>query len=163
MSEFRIRPSRVTDDDFFLEMGVLAARESLTAEESAAVTESQLRQATLETDQSLLGVEGMEVFIAEDPNRRRAGALWVGPRTNPLTRVTEAWVYSIAVAPEFQGGGAGRAMMDFAEAWAQKQGYPSIGLMVSAFNDRARSIYRRRGYEDVTVLMRKPLARSPGD
>ncbi len=157
MSHVHIRPARESDDDFFLEMGVLAARESLTASESATVSEAGLRQATLETDQSLLPLEGMAVFIAENAERRRVGALWVGPRTNPLTRTTEAWIYSIAVAPEFQGEGAGRAMMDFAEAWAQQQGYPSIGLMVSATNERARAIYGRRDYEDVTVLMRKQV------
>lgn len=158
MPSHRIRPWRESDDDFFLEMGVLAARESLTPSESASVTEPELREATLATDQSLLPLEGMEVFIAEDAERRRTGALWVGPRTNPLTRVTEAWIYSIAVAPAFQGEGIGRALMDFAEAWAREKGYPSIGLMVSATNERARSLYGRRGYEDVTVLMRKPLA-----
>ena len=157
MPDLRIRAWRDSDDDFFLEMGVAAARESLTPSESAAVSEPQLRQATLETDQALLNNVGMEIFIAEDAERRRLGALWVGPRVNPLTQVTEAWIYSIAVAPEFQGGGVGRALMDFAETWAQEHGYPSIGLMVSAYNERARTIYNRRGYEDVTVLMRKPL------
>lgn len=160
MTDLRIRPARESDDDFFLAMGVLAARESLTPSESGDVSEAELRQATLETDQSLLPLAGMEVFIAENSDRRRVGALWLGPRTNPLTRVTEAWIYSIAVPPEFQGGGIGRALMDFAEGWAQKQGYPSIGLMVSATNERARSVYGRRGYEDVTVLMRKPLAKT---
>jgi GNAT superfamily N-acetyltransferase len=158
MPDLRIRPWCESDDAFFLEMGLLAARESLTPAESASVTEPELRQATLETDQARLGGDGMEVFIAEHASRRRAGALWVGPRTNPLTRVTEAWIYSIAVAPDFQGAGVGRALMEFAEAWAQERGYPSLGLMVSAHNEKARAIYTRRGYEDVTVLMRKPLS-----
>jgi GNAT superfamily N-acetyltransferase len=163
MSHVRIRPSRVADDDFFLDMGVLAARESLTPEESSEVTEPILRQATLDTDQALLNLEGMEVFIAEDTERRRMGALWVGPRTNPLTRVTEGWIYNIAVAPAFQGLGVGRELMDYAETWALKKGYASIGLMVSAYNERARSVYGRRGYDDVTVLMRKSLTQLPGD
>jgi ribosomal protein S18 acetylase RimI-like enzyme len=157
MSDLRIRPWRESDEEFFLEMGVVAAQMSLTPAEVTSVSEAELRQATLETDQTLLNCDGMAVFIAENQERQRVGALWLGPRTNPLTRVTEAWIYSIAVVPEFQGSGVGRAMMDFAETWAREHGYPSLGLMVSATNDRARGIYARRGYEDVTVLMRKPL------
>ena len=63
----------------------------------------------------------------------------------------------LAVAPEAEGRGAGRALMGAAEAWARARGHRRIALDVFAANGRARAVYGRLGYEEDTVKMIKDL------
>lgn len=58
------------------------------------------------------------------------------------------WVYYVASAPERQGEGLGRAMMDAAEAWLLARGIWKIQLLVRADNARAYGFYERLGYRD---------------
>lgn len=58
------------------------------------------------------------------------------------------WVYYVASAPERQGEGLGRAMMDAAEAWLLARGIWKIQLLVRADNARAHGFYERLGYRD---------------
>ncbi len=64
------------------------------------------------------------------------------------------WVYYVAVEPDLQGHGLGRAMMAAAEQWAQDRGVPKIQLMVRATNARATGFYKALGYlaEDTIVM-----------
>lgn len=68
-----------------------------------------------------------------------------------------AWVYYLAVAPNLQGRGLGRILMDAAERWARDQGLPKIQLMVRTDNNAVREFYAHLGYElqDVVVLGRR--------
>jgi ribosomal-protein-alanine N-acetyltransferase len=80
------------------------------------------------------------------------------------------YVASVAVAPSFRGQGIGTLLLSHAEAlFAPGAGH--IFLCVSSFNQRARELYERRGYEAVgelkdyiiegasEILMHKRLAR----
>ena len=69
-----------------------------------------------------------------------------------------AWVYYLAVAPDLQRGGLGRAMMDAAEAWAARRGVWKLQLLVRDDNHAARGFYERLGYRDTkTVCFQKVL------
>ncbi|MBV8168163.1 MAG: GNAT family acetyltransferase [Alphaproteobacteria bacterium] len=69
-----------------------------------------------------------------------------------------AWVYYLAVAPDLQRGGLGRAMMDAAEAWAARRGVWKLQLLVRDDNQPARGFYERLGYRDTkTVCFQKIL------
>lgn len=71
------------------------------------------------------------------------------------------WVYYLAVAPDRQGGGLGRAMMDAAEAWVAARGAWKLQLLVRDDNRAARGFYERLGYRDTrTVCFQKIL--TPG-
>lgn len=61
------------------------------------------------------------------------------------------WVYYVATAPERQGGGLGRAMMDAAEAWLVARGIWKLQLLVRGDNAKARGFYERLGYRDTGV------------
>ena len=67
------------------------------------------------------------------------------------------WVYYLAVDPELQSIGVGRAMMQPAETWARAAGMPKVQLMVRSANAAARGFYDSLGYavEDVAVLSRR--------
>ena len=58
------------------------------------------------------------------------------------------WVYYVAVQPEAQGGGIGRAMMDAAEAWLRTRGLWKMQLLVRGDNAPACGFYESLGYKD---------------
>ncbi|AOH84638.1 acetyltransferase [Sphingomonas panacis] len=66
------------------------------------------------------------------------------------------WIYYLAVAPERQRGGLGRALMAAAEAWLAARGVPKVQLMVREGNTAALGFYDALGLErqDVVVLGR---------
>jgi ribosomal protein S18 acetylase RimI-like enzyme len=66
------------------------------------------------------------------------------------------WVYYLAVDPDFQSSGVGRAMMQAAETWVRDAGVPKIQLMVRSTNTAALDFYDAIGFkvEETTVLSR---------
>lgn len=56
-------------------------------------------------------------------------------------------VYYLAVDPDAQGAGFGRAMMDAAEAWLRKHGVWKLNLMVRETNAKVHGFYEALGYE----------------
>ncbi|WP_414652803.1 GNAT family acetyltransferase [Hansschlegelia sp.] len=59
------------------------------------------------------------------------------------------WVYYLAVDPEHQGRGFGRAMMEAAERWLAARGVWKLQLLVRGDNAAARGFYEALGYRDV--------------
>lgn len=55
---------------------------------------------------------------------------------------------SVAVLPEYQGSGAGRALIDFAEALGRKGGHPRITLYTNAKMTENLTYYPRLGYAE---------------
>ena len=76
-------------------------------------------------------------------------------------------VHDLAVLPEFQGRGIGRALLLAAEERARAQGCCKLTLEVRQDNGRARKLYHERGFRDFelagqsypTLFLSKPLAR----
>jgi ribosomal protein S18 acetylase RimI-like enzyme len=56
------------------------------------------------------------------------------------------WVYYLAVAPESQGRGIGRALLAEAESRLAALGCPKVMLMVRRGNESARGFYGTLGY-----------------
>ena len=61
------------------------------------------------------------------------------------------YIRTIAVVPGWRSLGLGRQLVGFAEERIFRQS-PNVFLCVSSFNDRARSLYERLGYEAVGEL-----------
>ena len=61
------------------------------------------------------------------------------------------YIQAIFTAEAMRGRGVGSALLDFAEERIFKVS-PNAFLCVTSFNDGARSLYERRGYEVVGVL-----------
>ncbi len=75
---------------------------------------------------------------------------------------------NVAVSPDAQGQGHGRAMMDFAEAYARRRGFGSVKLYTHVKMTANIAIYSKLGYREThratekgfeRVYMRKDLAR----
>ena len=66
------------------------------------------------------------------------------------------WIYYLAVAPERQGHGLGRAIVHVAEAWLTARGIAKLQLMVRKSNAPVLKFYERLGFEpsEVVVMQR---------
>lgn len=64
------------------------------------------------------------------------------------------WIYYLAVAPEHQRCGFGRAIMAEAERLLRQEGCPKINLQVRTSNQQALSFYRQLGFrlEEVVTM-----------
>ena len=56
-------------------------------------------------------------------------------------------VYYVSVAPELQGRGFGRQVMEAAEAWLRERGVWKLNLILRAENEKVRGFYEALGYE----------------
>jgi ribosomal-protein-alanine N-acetyltransferase len=65
--------------------------------------------------------------------------------------VDELHLLNVTVAPAFQGQGHGRALLDDLERDGRAHGLATLWLEVRLGNERARALYRRRGYAEVGV------------
>lgn len=63
--------------------------------------------------------------------------------------VDEVHLLNITVAPQHQGQGWGRVMLDALALWARGQGAQWLWLEVRVSNDRAQRIYEHHGYRQV--------------
>ncbi len=61
------------------------------------------------------------------------------------------WVYYLAVSPDRQGGGLGRAMMDAAEQWLRRRGVWKMQVLVRADNAKVAEFYEHLGYRNAKV------------
>jgi ribosomal protein S18 acetylase RimI-like enzyme len=63
------------------------------------------------------------------------------------------WVYYVAVDPERQGKGLGRAIMNAAEDWLRQAGIAKLQLLVRQENARASAFYETIGYDEAPVAV----------
>jgi ribosomal protein S18 acetylase RimI-like enzyme len=68
-----------------------------------------------------------------------------------------AHVHDVAVLPEAQGAGVGRALMERFEQLLRERGVESYGLEVMAGNDAARDFYEKLGLELAQLTLYKVL------
>ena len=93
--------------------------------------------------------------------RRGPGsAVLVGRSSNTIVATAmvghdghRGWVYYVAVDPDSQGKGLGRAIMAAAEDWLRQAGVPKLQLLVRRENAKAGAFYQSLGYEESTSVM----------
>jgi ribosomal-protein-alanine N-acetyltransferase len=68
--------------------------------------------------------------------------------------VDEMHLLNLTVAPEWQRQGHARRMLDELEARCRALRVPTLWLEVRASNDRARHVYRQRGFAEVGLRPR---------
>ena len=112
-------------------------------------------QETLSSDNGIL--------LVAERNGRVVGAL-VGEVEDPAdgsdtfaVPTSTAHVHDLAVLPEAQGAGIGRALMDRFERELRERDIKSYGLDVMAGNDAASRFYAGLGLEPAQVTMYKVL------
>jgi len=93
-----------------------------------------------------------------------------------LPGVDELHLLNVTVAPDFQGAGLGRQLLQAVQQHGRKCGLSSLFLEVRHSNQRARDLYHRLGFAEVglrkgyypalpgredAVVMRLPLLEAP--
>lgn len=68
-------------------------------------------------------------------------------KINGLDGKDTAWLSMLAVAPEHQRKGLGKAAVSFFEEYASDRGFISVGIRTTEDNSAAQSLYKRCGYE----------------
>ncbi|WP_460702099.1 GNAT family N-acetyltransferase [Myceligenerans halotolerans] len=63
------------------------------------------------------------------------------------------WLYYVAVSPDRQGGGLGRAAVTAGEAWLRAAGARKVQLMVRTTNSAVVDFYEKLGYADQKTVV----------
>ena len=87
-------------------------------------------------------------YLAEVLEDRDAGLLGYFVA---MTGVDEIHLLNVTVAPAWQGQGYGSGLLDAVEAHGRDRGLAALWLEVRQSNRRARALYARRGFTEVSV------------
>ena len=97
-----------------------------------------------------------EILVGEEAGRIAATAM-VGSEGH------RGWMYYVAVDPDIQGGGHGRAMVKAAEDWLAEHGICKVMLLVRPTNTKVKAFYEKLGYaEEERSLLTLWLRGGPG-
>jgi len=107
----------------------------------------------------ICGPEGYpnDLFIARDPDGRKAGYVWVGRTRHEGTLDPHALILDLYVVEAHRRKGLGSLLVETAEEWARQQALEQIVLDVEPDNSPARSLYESAGYQVFTIRMTKRL------
>lgn len=97
------------------------------------------------------------IFLAEDENGAPAGFIHLQTQNDYFSGEAHGYISDIAVAPAFEGRGAGRLLLETAEDWARSKDYSLLTLYVFAGNTHARQVYEKFGFQQEVIKYGKTL------
>jgi ribosomal protein S18 acetylase RimI-like enzyme len=97
----------------------------------------------------------VELRVVEDDAGSEVGHVVWGEREQHGGRY--AFLYDIEIRETERGRGFGRAAMELLEQEVRGRGYDRLQLNVFGGNERARTLYRSLGFEELSVQMGKTL------
>jgi GNAT superfamily N-acetyltransferase len=110
---------------------------------------------------SLLGERAGRIFVAADDADRAVGWGVVIEQDDDIFVIAKerrhAYIAELFVVEPLRGSGAGRALIAACEDWARARGLKVMQIGVLPGNLRAHDIYRRQGYADYGIQLRKYL------
>ncbi|WP_285768660.1 N-acetyltransferase [Peribacillus sp. SI8-4] len=66
--------------------------------------------------------------------------------------MSDFYLDTICVDPNFQGKGIGSQLIRHVEEFAKQQGYPRISLVVENVNEGASRLYKKLGFEEIKTV-----------
>ena len=96
------------------------------------------------------------LFVAE-ADGERVGFIHLQRTEDFFTGRSNCHVSDIAVAPQHEGRGVGKALLAHAEAWAREHQCQLVTLAVFPGNERARALYEASGYATDLIKLAKPV------
>ena len=88
------------------------------------------------------------MMLREEQERNARSAPW----QLPLEEQEQLTIYTFAVRPDCRGGGVGRALLGYAEAWAKAQGKRALRLDVHEINTPAIKLYESCGFRYIATV-----------
>lgn len=137
----RVRPARMSDEAALDQLDRAAF-----ADVDNVVPEAPAGQAFFGE-----GTRPEDVLVAE-VDGRVAGYAKIRPPTSLASNAHVQQIQGLAVDPQMQGRGVGRAIIDGAVAEARRRGARKVSLRVLATNPRAQQLYGACGFEVEGVL-----------
>lgn len=92
-----------------------------------------------------MGEAAGELFVTEEAGEI-LGTMMLREEQEQLT------IYTFAVRPDCRGGGVGRALLGYAEAWAKAQGKRALRLDVHEINTPAIKLYESCGFRYIATV-----------
>lgn len=151
------RNARKSDIPLIKKFTVETGWKSISREEQRRLDREKWSKHMEEVFKSTFRRKSSRIFIAEEENLGFLGYLFVGESYNMMTGETYGFIYDIYVSEEFRGEGIGKTLMEKAENYCRKKGYPRLSLMVSAENQRAINLYTRMRLKPEQLYMSKEL------
>jgi ribosomal protein S18 acetylase RimI-like enzyme len=96
------------------------------------------------------------VFVAENGEGERVGFIHLQKTQDYFTGRPNCHISDLAVVPRHEGQGAGKALIQHAEAWAREHQCQLVTLAVFPGNERARALYEAAGYNVDLLRLAKP-------
>ena len=91
------------------------------------------------------------IWIAVDETDHVLGTLLLRFNQDPLNEQTNAHVEVLAVSQQAEGNGVASQLLKIAEAETRKQQALSLSLNVFSNNERARSLFRKFGFDEEMI------------
>lgn len=105
----------------------------------------------------------MAIFVARTPEGRVVGEVVAKlDGRDFLSDQPQAWIFELAVHPDFWRQGIGGRLLYAVECAAREAGLECVGLSVTCANERANRFYDSLGYQDERRLLLKKLAPNLG-
>jgi ribosomal protein S18 acetylase RimI-like enzyme len=103
-----------------------------------------------------IGAAQLADALADGDDHLHRWAIRHGSACAGVVSIRSPWLYGpylalLAVLPEHQAAGIGKAVLDWMESEARESA-TNLWACVSAFNARAQNFYERHGFERVAVL-----------
>jgi ribosomal protein S18 acetylase RimI-like enzyme len=149
-----VRRGTNADREFVLDLGRRSATSSVSAVRVAKYDDVVL---SFERLAGWVYTRRHDLLIAEENGERVGFLLLLYDVPDEVTLTDQAFVAYTAVEPFARGRGAGRAMMDAAEACALAHGLEYVSLMVTDDNTPARTLYERAGFLTERRMMTKAI------
>lgn len=97
------------------------------------------------------------VFVAEDADGTRVGFIHLQRTEDFFSGRGNCHIANLAVVPEHEGRGVGKALLAHAEQWAREHRCQLLTLAVFPCNERARALYEAAGYGTDLLRLAKPV------
>ena len=156
-SEITIRPATLSDVDSILSLTprfvAFELPKGRRKRETVAAIRADIERALHEPP------PGDHFFVAENPSGQRTGFLHLQVQRDFFSGVRACHISDLAVIPEYEGHGIGRAFLAYTETWARKNRCKLLTLAVFPGNTRARALYERNGFTADLLRMAKSVKR----
>jgi ribosomal protein S18 acetylase RimI-like enzyme len=98
------------------------------------------------------------VFVAQTRDKEPVGYVSVGETMNPDVGLKMGAVLDFWVAADHRDKGIGTKLLDYALECLASRGYSHAGILVSASNGRALTMYKKKGFKEDRIYLARKLS-----
>lgn len=130
-----------------------AGRPDIFLDSGAKYTQADLEAIASDPDK--------RIFVADLPDRPCAGYLFCQLRAAnqhpPVRPCKTLWIDDLFIRPDCRSHGVGRALIEFAAAFAKRMDCARVELNVWGFNQNAAAFYEQCGFHVQRQILELPL------